>query len=94
MHHHLNCMSCRILVGEDGSPKACVAEGLLTPLIAQIHDELIFEVQEDALPLVAAMVKDCMEGMAKVFDMKVPLPVKLKVGPSYGELNDYTLVGG
>ncbi len=59
------------------------------PLFMQVHDELLFEVRTEALPLVAALVKQEMEGAVA---LRVPLPVKLNAGPSWGELQEYCVV--
>lgn len=54
-----------------------------------MHDELLFEVSEAQLPQVAALVRAVMEGAAGVWGVRVPLPVKLSVGPSWGQLQAY-----
>lgn len=58
-------------------------------LLLQVHDELLFEVSEVQLPQVAALVRAVMEGAAGVWGVRVPLPVKLSVGPSWGQLQAY-----
>lgn len=55
-----------------------------------MHDELVFEVCESALSNVARMVKARMEGAVRL--KGVPTPVKLHVGPSWGELQEYNSV--
>lgn len=57
---------------------------------AQIHDELLLEVEKEALQEAAALVKECMEGAA---ELSVPMPVKLHVGPSWGQLQRYQMPG-
>lgn len=54
-----------------------------TLLHAQIHDELLFEVHRSALPAAVAVIKEVMEGTTR---LDVPLPVKMQVGPNWGEL--------
>ncbi len=54
---------------------------------AQIHDELLFEIEEGALRGAAALIRQCMENAAP---LSVPLRVKLNVGPSWGGLQPYT----
>ena len=49
----------------------------------QVHDELIFEVRPSDVLRVAEVVRECMEGAVA---LRVPLQVKLSVGPSWGEL--------
>lgn len=53
----------------------------------QIHDELLFEVWEPALATAAAVIRDVLETTTKI---EVPLPVKLQVGPNWGELEEYS----
>ncbi|MGH0182692.1 UNVERIFIED_CONTAM: hypothetical protein FKN15_013344 [Acipenser sinensis] len=53
--------------------------------ILQLHDELIYEVAEDDIIQVAQIVKKEMERAVK---LHVKLRVKVKVGPSWGSLQD------
>lgn len=55
-------------------------------LVLQLHDELIYEVNNSDLPAVARVVKRSMEGAVR---LNVVLPVKVKVGPSWGKMADY-----
>jgi DNA polymerase-1 len=48
----------------------------------QVHDELVFEVQREALPEVAALVR---EGMESVVALDVPLVVSVGHGPNWDE---------
>ena len=57
----------------------------------QIHDELLFEVDAAQLQAAARLVKRLMEGVAAVFGLSVPLPVKLSAGPSWGALQPLQL---
>jgi len=52
-------------------------------MILQVHDELLFEVREDALDAVKALVKPVMEN---VYPLAVPLVVDLKVGPNWRDM--------
>lgn len=52
-------------------------------IILQIHDELIFEVADDFISEVGKNVKEIME---RVYKLKVPLVVNIKVGDNWGEL--------
>ncbi|KAK9789551.1 hypothetical protein WJX73_010627 [Symbiochloris irregularis] len=56
-------------------------------LLVQIHDELLFEVPIRQLQETAVKIRGCMEGAAT---LRVPLRVKLHVGPSWGDLKVYT----
>jgi DNA polymerase I-like protein with 3'-5' exonuclease and polymerase domains/5'-3' exonuclease len=55
-------------------------------MILQIHDELLFEVPEDELKVVAPMIKEKME---KAFSLSVPIVVDLKVGKNWGEMRSF-----
>ncbi|KAM9314831.1 DNA polymerase theta [Pholidichthys leucotaenia] len=53
--------------------------------VLQLHDELIYETTEDDLIQVAQIVKRQMESAVKLY---VKLKAKVKVGPSWGNLQD------
>ncbi|XP_036368703.1 DNA polymerase theta-like isoform X2 [Octopus sinensis] len=57
-------------------------------LLLQIHDELIYEVGLYDLRRAATIIQTQMESAMK---LSVRLPVKLKSGPSWGKLDEYTL---
>ncbi len=57
-------------------------KGLESFLVLQVHDELIFEVPENELPLLKPLVKEAMEG---VFSLKVPLLVDISIGKNWAE---------
>ncbi len=52
-------------------------------LLLQVHDELVFEVADDAVEVVARGVKKLMEGVAH-FD--VPLIVDVEIGKNWGDM--------
>eukprot|EP00850_Spirogloea_muscicola_P023061 SM000326S12429 [mRNA] locus=s326:82656:94371:+ [translate_table: standard] len=52
-------------------------------LLLQMHDELLLEVHQSVLHQAAAEVRHCMESAAS---LRVPLHVKVRVGPSWGQL--------
>ncbi len=54
----------------------------------QVHDELLFEVKSSVLQQACLLIKSCMENAVT---LSVPFPVKLRVGPSWGELEPYHL---
>nr|XP_020645197.1 DNA polymerase theta [Pogona vitticeps] len=56
--------------------------------ILQLHDELLYEVAEDSMIQVAQIVKHEMENAVK---LSVKLTVKVKVGPSWGDLQELAL---
>jgi len=57
-------------------------EGLDAFMILQVHDELVFEVAEDEIDRVKAVVKDSMEG---AMELDVPLVVDMGVGRDWLE---------
>jgi DNA polymerase-1 len=52
-------------------------------LLLQVHDELVFGVDEDALPVVTPEIVRLMEN---AFEMDVPLRVDAKQGPNWAEM--------
>ncbi|QQG49732.1 MAG: DNA polymerase I [Candidatus Berkelbacteria bacterium] len=52
-------------------------------MLLQIHDELLFEVEPEAVEGVATLVKDI---MGSVVELKVPLTVDVKTGPNWADL--------
>ena len=57
-------------------------------VVLQVHDELLFEVKSSMLQHACIIIKQCMENAVS---LSVPFPVKLRVGPSWGELEPYHL---
>jgi DNA polymerase-1 len=57
-------------------------ESLKTRMLLQVHDELLFEVWEEELERVGALVKQEMEG---VYELAVPLKVDIKTGRTWDE---------
>ncbi|KAK3891651.1 hypothetical protein Pcinc_004462 [Petrolisthes cinctipes] len=57
-------------------------------LVLHLHDELIFEVCNEDVVQVSQVVRQNME---KVWPLRVPLPVKIQVGPSWGSLQPFIL---
>jgi len=55
---------------------------LKSKMILQVHDELVFEVPKDELNIMNKIVKEKMEGVAK---LKVPIKVQVKVGKNWLE---------
>ncbi|MEK7460731.1 MAG: DNA polymerase [Patescibacteria group bacterium] len=60
-----------------------LADHTCCPMILQVHDELIFEVQADHLEAVAPRVVKVMEG---VIELAIPLLVDLETGPNWAEM--------
>nr|XP_054753461.1 DNA polymerase theta-like [Lytechinus pictus] len=57
-------------------------------LVLQLHDELIYEVRGEDVDQVAQLIKTEMENAIK---LSVRLPVKVKVGPTWGTLEEMDL---
>jgi uracil-DNA glycosylase family 4 len=57
--------------------------GLVRPLL-QIHDDLLWEIQDDMIPAVLPILRDVMEGAAPF--MLVPLKVDFKVGKRWDSM--------
>lgn len=57
-------------------------------LILQLHDELLYEVNSSDLRQVARIVKESME---HAFELRVPLPVKVRTGTAWGNLEEYQI---
>ena len=66
--------------------EALRSQGLRSRMLLQVHDELVFETDEDELPGLAALVKEIMEA---ALPLDVPLEVDLKVGPNWEEMDRY-----
>ena len=54
-------------------------------LILQMHDELIYEVPEKYQQYFITIMKQVME---ETVQLRVPLPVKVKTGPTWGTLKE------
>ena len=52
-------------------------------MLLQVHDEIIFEVKEDAA---LDFAKDLKEVMETVYTLKVPLAVDVASGKNWGEV--------
>ena len=61
-------------------------QGLRARMLLQVHDELVFETDEEELPVLASVVKDLMEA---ALPLDVPLEVDLKVGADWEGMDRY-----
>ena len=61
---------------------ALETKGLPARMIMQVHDELVFEVEQEAVPEVAALVRERMESAGR---LEVPLLVAVGHGPNWDE---------
>lgn len=57
-------------------------------LVAQIHDELLFECDERLVPQACATIRHVMED---AWALEVPLTVRICVGPSWGVMAEHTV---
>jgi len=56
-------------------------------LIAQVHDELVYEVKDEKVAEIAEMLRVCMESVMTLEETKgVPLKVDVEVGKNWGEM--------
>lgn len=56
-------------------------------LVSQIHDELMYEVEESKIDEVVALVRETMEGVISIKETRgVPLKVDIEVGKNWGEM--------
>jgi DNA polymerase I-like protein with 3'-5' exonuclease and polymerase domains len=53
-------------------------------LVIQMHDELIYDVNQQDVNDVKQLIKDCMENC---IEFKVKMKVKMKIGYNWGNLN-------
>ena len=60
-----------------------IAGNFKSKMILQVHDELIFEVDEDELASLKELVR---LGMENVVSLKVPLNVEMGIGVNWSEL--------
>lgn len=89
-HGHLESM---VKIDRTGKLERRRLKGLLQPtsgafFILQLHDELIYEAAEDDAIQVAQIMKNEMEN---AFKLSVKLKVKVKMGPSWGVMQDLDL---
>ncbi|RZC40268.1 DNA polymerase theta, partial [Asbolus verrucosus] len=66
--------------------KKCSSMKELPNLVLHLHDELLYEVPKNSLKAFALTLKKTMEESVK---LSIPFPVKLKSGPSWGQLTEY-----
>jgi DNA polymerase-1 len=60
--------------------------GLRSQMLLQVHDELVFETDEEELPVLAALADQIMES---ALPLDVPLEVDLKAGQNWEEMDRY-----
>ncbi|XP_026149003.1 DNA polymerase nu isoform X1 [Mastacembelus armatus] len=72
--------------------QVCSSSSLSARLIAQLHDELLYEVEDSQVEHFAALVKRTMESLQHIphlgIHLKVPLKVALSSGKSWGSMSE------
>jgi len=66
--------------------EALRSRGLRSQMLLQVHDELVFETDEDELPELATLARDIMRA---ALPLDVPLEVDLKVGSNWEQMDRY-----
>jgi DNA polymerase-1 len=66
--------------------EAMRSRGLRSRMLLQVHDELVFETDEEELPALASLATEVMEG---ALPLDVPLEVDLKVGSNWEQMDRY-----
>ncbi len=59
-------------------------------MLLTIHDELLFEAQDDIIDRIAPEIKKIMEG---IFDLSVPLKAEVSSGKNWGEIKKFMING-
>jgi DNA polymerase-1 len=65
-----------------------IDQGLPATMILQVHDELVLELSEVALPVVAKLVKQTME---TAFKLSVPTVVDVRIGQNWEDMRAYAV---
>jgi DNA polymerase-1 len=60
--------------------------GMRSRMLLQVHDELVFETDEEELPALASLAREVMEG---ALPLDIPLEVDLKVGTDWEQMERY-----
>jgi DNA polymerase-1 len=60
---------------------------LASRMIIQVHDELIFSVPEEEVPVVVEIATNILES---VVELEIETPVAVEIGPSWGRLQSFT----
>jgi DNA polymerase-1 len=55
-------------------------------LILQVHDELVLEVSESAVPETVSVVREAMES---AYPLDVPLLTEVSVGPNWNQMKEF-----
>ena len=66
------------------------SRGMRSQMLLQVHDELVFETDEEELPVLAGLAEEVMES---ALPLDVPLEVDLKVGSNWEQMDRYVRDG-
>ncbi|MGN6812363.1 MAG: DNA polymerase, partial [Thermomicrobiales bacterium] len=67
---------------------ALVDEGLLSKMLIQVHDELIFEAPRSEVDALYALARRIMVGVGDDVHLAVPLDVEVKSGMNWGDMEE------
>ena len=67
---------------------ALIDEGLLSKLILQVHDELVFEAPRSELDALRELARRIMVGISAEAGLSVPLEIEVKAGSNWGDMED------
>ncbi len=67
---------------------ALPAEGLVSRLLLQVHDELVFEAPLSEVDDLCALARTIMVGVSEAAGLVVPLDIELKVGQNWGDMDE------
>lgn len=76
-----------------------LVDGIRARIVLFIHDELIFEVDEDHVPIFVPKLRQVMEGMDAIFkrdfhfEMAVPLETDIEIGINLAEMHPFDMKG-
>jgi DNA polymerase I len=65
--------------------------GMRSQMLLQVHDELVFETDQDEMPALASLAREIME---TALPLDVPLEVDLKVGTNWEQMDRLTFTDG
>ncbi len=66
--------------------QALLDEGLLSKLLLQVHDELVFEAPRSEIPALAALARRVMVGVSTDANLTVPLEIEVNAGANWGDM--------
>ena len=67
---------------------ALVDEGMLSKMLLQVHDELIFEAPRSEVDALCTLARRIMVGVGDDVHLAVPLEVEVKSGMNWGDMEE------